>query len=924
MTEINLLKESIITNEAVSSGTLREISSEEMLDLITEETTSISFSGSIVNLFIDLGAQKAVDRLEYVVNPLTTSGLSIQYGRDVGDLTSATLVTTSGKIITYPTISGYTYPRYFSLTHDSETNSIEIERLAVINDGSTINFGKDGNTTVKSIVGTVVGGTSSVQEIPIKNDGLIVTDIYASVDSAFVDVDIRNNLEIAPTETGTFQNYKKNLTTPDSIPWEWGLFTNVTVSKDNKLKIIDDSPEYSFSLGQVINLTTEPSSTVTNLTHTEKAYDIYNNESIVRINEDHSLTFVDFVRNIRINSMTPSYAVSGVNEQHYTHPAWDGSDRVFFLNGKSTQEIQQYNISSNTFEVFTTTSFYNRLSRAATVYDGYLYIAGGLNSSGSASSVGDQFWRIRLSDKTEEQLTNLPITPNSSMGPKICALDGYIYYYNGTTGSTIEFWRYNISNNMWEQLPNFITEEPRDISPNESLKQVWVTRDQANRDPVLVYNVSTASWVDEPISITFQAEAGGVGIRDAVYYYTSATQTRTLVLDEIRDPNMGVSTSGSWISPVYILNTEEELSRVLFDLQESEGVELKFDDSVGVDNYQIRGSNLSPSAQNTFQFFEDGLDSDEFVFNTLSENTNITSSGNKLTFSHLAGDDDYNAGYIYFGFGLSTAGVMQYKFWWNPSTDKNNNSDILSKFYIVPFVDILGEGTSVQRDLETLDRIGDEYVYLSFGDTTDTNGTFTKINFFNGTSTTSYNINAVSGTFYEVLLIVDWSTGDYKVYFDTDLVGTGTIPGIVISYLSPFHTYEFFSTGEQTDFDESFRYITISRDSLEVISESVLGVPVHKEDPLFGENGTLPWIPISVNSPLVPKGKYVQIRLTLKGNGFNNTPVINRVLFPPVLKLENVGIGETQSVYVRYVFPPANNLSTNTLSVKAWMFTDKL
>ena len=908
---------------------LKTINTEEMESLILSEGSVLSFSGSTINLSIDLGAQRSIDRLEYLIYPVSTSGLSIRYGRDSSDLVDGILISGSNGVTVIPSASGYTFPRYFTLAHTTTSaNAVQLDGLSIINEDSEINYGADGLTTSQTLIGSETGGYSEIVTIPVRNDGIIPADIYVSIDSSYTDIDTMDRFEISPSVTGSFKSYNDSLLVPDSIPWHWGFFNNVMVSDDNKLQITDNAPNYNHSVGSYLSLLGEPSSTQDNFSHTESAVDIYGNSCVIRVNDDHSLTFVDPIKNTRLTSTTPSYSVSNTDEEHYMHPAWDGGDRIFFLNGKDTQEVQQYTISANTFSVFTTTSFYNRQSRAAVVYNGYLYVAGGRSDAGSSSSVGDQFWRIKLSDTSEEQLPDLPVSPDSGAGPKICALDGYIYYFNGKTApGSKQFWRYSTNLGMWEQLTSNTSTSPVDIQANDTLNQIWLIKEDISNTTIDVFDISSLLWSLDAIALDTTGsvtKVGGFGVNNEFIYYVSTTETKAKVLGEIARPNIGVSLSGTWMSPVFRLNEGDDLHRIVFDVDNEDSVELKFDDSIGTDNFEIRGSDESPAAQNSQQKFDTAIDSDEFDYAVLSEDSNIVASGNALRFSHIAGTNDYNAAYLYFGFFFSTDNIMQYKFWWNPASDKKVGSSVKSKFIIVPYIDTVGGGGASERDSETLERLGNNFVYISMGADSDTGGVYSALNFFNGVSESSYSIDATAGKDYEVVLTINWATGAYSLYFDTVLVGSGTIPGAKINALLPYHSYEFFSIGEQTDFEEQFKYLTINRLGAEVISDNILGTPVHREDPLYGVNGSLEWTPVTVNNPLIPKTKYVQFRVTLRGTGFSNVPILNYVKFPVVLLLEDVPVSGTESVYVRYNFPPANALSTKTVNLKTWMSTDKL
>ena len=364
---------------------------------------------------------------------------------------------------------------------------------------------------------------------------------------------------------------------------------------------------------------------------------------------------------------------------------------------------------------------------------------------------------------------------------------------------------------------------------------------------------------------------------------------------------------------------------MVFTLDPDAGATLKFDSSLGVDNFEIRGSNTSPSAENVTETYDAALDQvDQFLLENLNENSLSVVSGGQLVFSHTGVTGELSTSYVYFSLPLNTTGEMQYKFWWNPPTDKKAGSDHYSAFYIVPFLDATGVGALPDRDVDTLRRNVDDNIYLRFGQDSDSGGVFTQLKFYNGDFVKNISVNAVSGNFYEVVLLINWETGAYRIKFDSEQVDSGTIPLIRISQLNPQHSYELFSASDETSMEEKYRQLAINRVGNVVVDENAVGVPVHEDDPLFGRAGSLEWVPITVNSPLMPKTDYIQYRLTFRSTGGRDGPVVTNVDFVPVVTLSGVEPGESESVWVRYNFPPGNSLSTNELNLKAWMRTDKL
>jgi hypothetical protein len=927
MAQFNLLTESFIQNTVPSSGSPRAINAGELEALISPSGTSVVFSGSTVSLVVDLGAQKSVDSLSYTFTPLSLSGVTVQYGRELNNLTTGAAVLTGSALTVEPTASGFTYPRYFTLQHYTASGSpIAMERFAVFNTDEEIEFGTSGTGFIDSVtlVGEAQGGYSDPVEVPVTNSGTIPTDIYIGVDTAFADVSVLNALEISPTSSGEFKSTDPNLSVPSAIPFEWGSFDGLTV-KNDELKLIPDQIFPDLEVNSEYPTVNQGTGDSTNVTHTERAIDAQGDHVFVRIRENHSLAFIDPIRNTITLTSTPShYSPSNDDERHNTHLAWDGNDTVYWLNGKDTQEIQMYSISTDTLSVFTTvTGFYNRVTRPAAYHDGWLYVGGARNTAGVSSDSGSEFWRVRISDQTEEKLTDMPEQPSSTNA--FVVLGNYLYYEPGTNNGN--FYRFDLISKNWEILEDhgvtFVTDLSADLTNNRVL---LLTSDGD------VYSFDTVSTSWQGILFTVdnnnQTVYGGLGVEDTLFIYCRSfggISTRVRVLSsEVPQPNLDITTSGTWTSPILKVESEGNFNRPIFDLNLAAGAEMKFDQSIASYNFEIRGSDDSPSAENTFQDFTEELDPDEFLTGNFDENSIVVASGGTLTFSHAGNASQLTSSFLYYGLPLNTTGVMQYKFWWNPATDKLAGSDHFSAFYVVPFLDSIGLGTLPTRSTTTLRRADDDNIYLRFGQDSDSDGTFTRLQFYNGDTVSSASITASAGTFYETVLIIDWESGDYRIYFDTQLVDTGTIPQIRINLLNAQHSYEIFSASEEVSAEERFKHLSISRVGNVVVDDEVYGTPVHKDDPIYGDSGTAVWVPVTVNSPLIPKTKYMQFRVTLRSVGGPDESVIQGIDFVPVLTLSGVQPGAAQSVYLRYNFPAANSLSTNELSLKAWMRTDKL
>lgn len=920
MSQFNVLSESFITNSAVSGHPFRALSVVEISNLIVG-SGAVALSGAAFKLTIDLAAQKDVEKLVYSFSPVTTSGLTIKYGRTPSSLTTATLNSTPSSIEVFPTQSGYTYPRYFEITHTaSGVNSFVLQGLSVLNQDSDVLFSGASNTV---IAGEFTAGYSTPVSVDIVNSGNIPSDLYVTLDTYDMSLDTLERLEISTTATGTFLGINSELVLPDDYPFHWGSFSGTTIT-DNALRVRDPANAFrNFVVGSEYGLVAEAQALTTNKTHSEPCLTASGRPCIARIRTDHRIELVDPLINSRTLSTTAPYTPANVDEQENTHLAWDGGSRLYYCNGSTNRNLYYYNIANNTFNVFKTLSFYNRQSRPVAYHQGYVYIGGATATSGTSATLGSQFWRVNITTSGEQQLTDLPATPDADGGGRFTVLNNAIYYAPG--GTNAYFGRYNVTAGTWEQLANLPgSTNAIDLHTDSVSQKVSLIR---NNGTTYEYDPVSGLWAYTGITFsTNDSDAGALTLDGSMYYfsaYGTSVSTNVYVRREVTYPVLNPTVSGVWLSPVFRLNADDFAYKPVIYINSDSGAYLRYDTSLGVDNFEVRGSDSSPSADNYYQEFQAALDPEEFYSSTLSESTDISVSGSRLNFSHVGTTGASSAGFIYYGFPFNSTGEMQYKFWWNPATAKKSGSTYYSRFLIVPYIDTIGEGALPTRSATTLLRTQDNFIYLAFGQASDTAGSFSRLQFFNGATTVTYNISAFAGTDYEVILLINWETGAYSIYFDSSLVGSGTIPSARLALLNPQHSFEIFSAGEDVTFDEKYSHLSINRNTLQLSSEDAKIVPLHRNDPLFGISGSLQWVPATVNTTLLPATEYTQFRFTLKNSAGADLPTVTAIKFLPILRFKDVMPGDSRRVYLRYLFPAASTYSTETVRLKAWLRADK-
>jgi hypothetical protein len=959
MANLNLLTEGLVKNGTASG--IREVKADELdilLDLDGADALT-TVSGEVIDLIVDLGFLNSVESLKYKTTPLSTSGLIIKYGRELNSLITGTLQVVGEEIVVYPTASGYTYPRYFTLTHT--TTGITLDHLIIENTEEEIDFGATGSLQGVTLVSPIAGGYSDVVEVPVFNSGSITTDIYVSVDISRTSRDIFENLEIAPAVTGTFYAVDPN-NVPDNIPWQWGIFDKSTVDNDNNLVIIDTTqptPGTQWSTGNV------PGSYEY---RTRSQEDVLKGGALVYPrfgdNSGFKLQFINAVaKTIAYSPGAVPYGIASNNtNKYYLQIAYDGENTLYWLRGISNsggaREIYKYDLVSNTYSLVTSSvPDYNTYSGKGLIYHkGYLYILGGTSLSQVDNVTGTLVTRYHIATGTFTSMSPLPQVPNDHASFTLA--EDYIYYSVGAT--SVRFYRYDLNENSWTMLPDWPggtgSFACAQLGWNQAESKIWgvaneresgvCTGSQTTNALIYIFDTETLTWESETFTAPCFNQQGTSAIvyemallnKGTIVFYRGDTDyAAAYVLDY-----PPISTTSTWLSPVFlvrqgistsgtgedtvVISGFDSFHRVLVDRVEQEDISMTVDENISVETFEVRASDTSPAGDNTSESFtSSGVDTDRHVIGTTGD-VLMDQSVNGLEFNHIGGGSSISAGYLYLNQPFATTGKMQYKFWWNPPQERGTGSaNDRTAFFIVPYLDTLNTGLSPVRDSNTFRRTGNELIRIALGDETDSTF-FTSLDLFKGgtAGTSSYAISAVSGRYYEVIFILDWETGDYSIRFDGVLLGIGNIPLNSRLFFEPQHSAEFYSssTSPNQDFTEYFRYLTVSRIGLQA-REDFAASPLHVDDPLYGVNGSLQFTTITENSAILPVSDYLQVRLTFKATNADDDRVVSKVKFPPIIRLPQVSPGSSKSVYIRYNFPPSNSLLQEQVFLKAYMAVDK-
>jgi hypothetical protein len=921
----NILSDSFIYNGSPISGTLRTLNALELDKLIASSGSVVTFSGSEVALSIDLGFQRSIGNLEYIFNPIITSGLTIKYGRDLDSLTSGTLLYTASGVTVEATTSGYDYPRYFTINQYTTSSSpITLNSLAVFNTEEEINFGEDGTLESSTLVAGNSFGYSAIKELPIFNNGKNTSDILVGLDLTNIDLNLFNRFELGTTTSGPFSSTYSGFNIPSNIPWEWGILSGVGIS-DNQLRL--DDPNINF---RVFNLNTRYALTV--LTNSEYgcnpiAISLSGSHYVARMGTDNQIFLIDVIKNSTFRSSYPGGTLT-TNQNSQQGIVWDGADRIYYAQNNTNREVKYYKISTNTHHILTTTPYYTRRYRPIAIYNNELYIGGARTTAGTDdSATGAVLFKVNLDSLAVTRLADSSTPDNSNFR----VLGNYIYMSRYES-----FYRYNIGLNSWETLSvGSWWSGSREIFSNTTKNLIYVEQNVGlNYTDIYAFNPISLSWSPSP---AFSNIRNGIidgpccCANDSLILTLNDVNPEVYVIEEVPPAALGAAVSGSWISPIFKLDQGDgKYYNLLIDYNKDGGSNIKYDNSLSVDNFQIRGSDLNPSCENSIETFS-GLDSTVYIVDSLDGKYDaITMSDGQLIFGHdydstTPANTPYNSSYLTFGYPFNTTGKMQYKFWWDFPSNKVSGKAIYSIFYIVPFIDTIETGRQPDRNVNDFSRLQDNYISLRVGQSTDSGGTYSNLSLYIGSSTISYSVSATSGKFYEINLIIDWVSGAYSLYFNTQRIGSGTIQQTRLSLLKPQHTYEFLSRGQGIDFQEKIKNLTISRIGT-VVDESLVDVaiPVHREDPYYGIAGSLPWFPVTVNSSLIPKYRYMQFKLTLRSSQYYNYPIVENIVFPTIVVCSGVPASGTGSVFMRYNFPSCNNKHTDILKLKAWMKTDKI
>lgn len=943
MIKFNLLTEGFVQN--VPTAGLKSLNAEEIDTLIsiTGNDATTVVSGEVVNLGMDLGHLHSVDRVRYVFSPISAAGIEIRYGREEGNMTLGALQVGASEVIVDITGSGYTFPRYISLRH-APTSGIVLHSFIVENTDEEIDFGTDGNLTSISLNSPPTAGYSDVVEVPILNSGNLPADIYVSVESAETPVEVFENIELATTPTGIFQAFDPN-SFPETIPWEWGHFYKCRVDNDNRLFVYEPNVEEIGSRWH----SDRPGSSE----EMHWAKDV--------ILQDGRNVFVKFVNNsgwrlILLDvlgqtsfqtGVTLPYSPSTTTHLRGTCFVYDGNDKVYWLRGISStdggaRELYAYSISAGTISVEGTLPDYNTYWGRQMVYkEGYLYIAGGTSSQQSNTTTGTLFTRYKISDGTTTSLSPLPEAPARSATLKI--LDNKIYYTCGSTNN--EFYVYDIDINLWGTLPpKPFSQQYAFFDIDEKNRTIWTYRaddggycsGSNNHAAVLrSYSIDSGVWSSTDLELPcdhWNTSAGGldefvIGVQSSIYLYSFRPDTAYITGYIFERPPVTVD-DAYWLSPpILIGQTDQAATRVIIKDLIDETHKITHDTNLVTPNFQIRASATSPAGDNYIDnLTSSGVDLDRYVIGTVNGASVDQYEG--LRVSHPGTSSEESAAFIYLNEFFGSGGTMQYKFWWHTPSDKaaGSDSNLPTSFYIVPYLDTINTGSTPVRDTESLRRTGGQYIRIILGQETDSGGSFSQIRLWKGNNSggTNYTIAADPDSKYEIVFILNWETGAYKLRFGGQQIGTGVIALSDLTFLQTIHAVEFYSNSVGTGVThiEDFSYLTVSRLNLEARTNAA-ATPLHLDDPLYGINGSLQWFPLTFDSSIFPHEPFIQLKLDFRINADVPQEIVEGIYFAPIVVLSGVEPGETKSAYVRYNFPAFNNLLQQQAYLKAWMTNDK-
>lgn len=960
MIKFNLLTEGFVENREDATLEFSATELDSLLD-VDEEGEVVTSSGDIISLVMDLGFMYSVDKLRYRTTPQEDlSNVTIQYGRTLESLVTASLSTEGEDIVVEPTISGFTFPRYFTLSHTVSQSGMTINNLVVENKEGEINFGEDSSLESITLSSPLTEGYGQIVEIPVVNSGTVATDIFVVVDTSRSSQDVFERLEIAPTATGVFQSLDLNQV-PSTIPWEWGHFDNCTVNEDNELEIKGETLAIGASWNPTI------SSFRSDYRQRAIADVVWNDGTSVLAkmgdtsggsNTAVRLLFLDFItRSITFAGDIVPYTITGANTNLTgLHFAYDGEDKIYWLRGSSTAggspEIYCYSVRDSSYSlVATLTKSHNTYFGKGIIYhEGDLHILGGTSSASANTTTGLKHVKYNLEGGTETSLGDLPTQPLE--GATFRYFEGKIYYAVG--GATVTLWSYDIEENLWTLLPEIPsgTSIPS-MAINPETRELWAvngddggqcTGSNNHAPSVRIFNLDTKTWGTTFIpacgnlsgtssAITeFEVFLGGSAL---LFTNGSSSRFKAEVVGETP-----ITVDASWTSPVFLMrqgvspNGTESFHRMLIDRIDSDSISMIYEDNLSVETFQIRSSSDSPAGDNfTESFTSSGIDTGSYVVGSTGGIFADQNSPQGLEINHT-GSSSISAAFLYTNQMFSTSGKMQYKFWWRPPVQKAGSGDEAdrSSFYIVPFLDTINTGLGPIRNSNTFRRSNGDYIAIRLGNQTNTT-TFTRISVFKGgggssgapdAGTDDYTISANSLRYYEVVFNVDWNSGNYTISFDGVDLGSGNIPLSSRVILQPQHSVEIYSssTGTGVSFTEYFKHLTVSRVNLEA-RQDVAASPLHLEDPLYGINGSLEYIPVTVNSSILPVEDYLQAKLSFKGVNTKDRRVVSKIAFPVVIRLADVAPGESKSVFVRYNFPTSNQLIQDEIYLKAYMATDK-
>lgn len=200
---------------------------------------------------------------------------------------------------------------------------------------------------------------------------------------------------------------------------------------------------------------------------------------------------------------------------------------IFYWGGMNTATtLNRYDVTNNTWSTVTPsgTPPLSRFNAGSCVVGTNFYIFGGKDSI-DTTTLYNAIWKY---DSIANSWTNLSPSgtlPSATRNINLCELNGDLYFFGGgDSGGSQNFWKYNITNNLWTQITGATGTAPdarRDAHIHSYNNKIYIlggNRNSGSSTTVIdvhEYNPSANSW-SGALSVT--------GTSPSPYWYFSTTQ----------------------------------------------------------------------------------------------------------------------------------------------------------------------------------------------------------------------------------------------------------------------------------------------------------------------------------------------------------------------------------------------------------------